>query len=236
MITLSIIIPVYNEEKTIALVLETIFKIQLPTYEIIVVNDGSTDESLKKIKSVKNKLIKIISHKTNLGKGAAVRSGIKVATGDYILIQDADLEYNPEEIPKLIKPIPFPQRQQTGLRSEGVAVYGSRFVNNQAVIPLLYFLGNKFLTFLTNLLYRTKLTDMETGYKLLPASFLKQIKLNSSHFDIEPEITAKLIKKGFKIIEIPISYKGRTHLAGKKLTVKDAVSAIINLLYYRYRS
>lgn len=228
---LSIIIPVYNEEKTINKVIEKILSIQLPCQkEIIIVDDGSSDGTRKQITDnikQKTKLVKIIFHKINQGKGAAIRSGIKMASGDYILIQDADLEYNPEEIHKLLAPV-------LSKPITPVAVYGSRFKNNQAIIPLLYLLGNKFLTFLTNILFGTNLTDMETGYKLVPAQFLKKIKLESNRFDMEPEITAKLIKNKISIIEVPITYRGRSHLAGKKLTVRDAFGAIRTLIRLRF--
>lgn len=226
MITLSIIIPVYNEEKTIAHVLETIFKIQLPSYEIIVVNDGSTDETLKKIRSVKNELIKIISHKANQGKGMAIQTGIKAASGKYILLHDADLEYDPRDLPKLMKQLPE--------KNDKVAVYGSRFMKKNVAIPLLYLWGNKFLTWLTNTIYGSSLTDMETGYKLLPAKYTKMMNLKRNRFDIEPEITIKLLQNKIKIIEVPISYNSRTRFAGKKLTPADALSAIRTIISMRY--
>lgn len=232
---LSIIVPVYNEEKTISQVLLRLINLKLSfSKEIIVVDDGSTDGTKKRMKSLEFSLpagkagiknLRVISHKYNKGKGEAVKTGIASAKGDYILIQDADLEYNPSEIPRLIKPIlndKYKRSRAFVIR----AIYGTRFKNKQAIIPLLYLLGNKLLTFITNILYGVKLTDMETGYKLLPAVFMKSIKLTSSRFDIEPEITAKLIKAGIKIVEVPISYKGRSHLAGKKLTIRDAFAAI----------
>jgi len=257
MMKLSIIIPVYNEEKTIGKVIDKLLRVKLPCRkEIIIVDDGSTDgtKEITKNQKLRTKNIKIIMHKHNQGKGAAIQSGIKKATGDYILIQDADLEYNPSEIPKLLAPIlnqkdrssvilacpESPERDPGRTRSslarmtKNIAVYGSRFIKDSATIPPLYLLGNKVLTTLTNMLYGTKLTDMETGYKLLPASFCKKSRLRSARFDIEPEITVKLIKKKIHIIEIPISYKGRTHLGGKKLTIKDAFGALKTLLYLRF--
>ena len=234
---LSIIIPAYNEEKTVKIVLSNLQKMKLQdgsNKEIIVVNDASIDETGKVLDKIKG--IKIINHKKNLGKGEAVKSGFRSAKGDLILIQDADLEYNPEEIPNLLKPLLSKPTTDNRQLTTDLAVYGSRFMNHQAIIPPLYLFGNKFLTIVTNLLYGTRLTDMETGYKLLPASFLKTIKLTNRRFDIEPEITAKQIKRGIKIIEVPISYKGRTHLAGKKLTIKDSFGAISTLLYYRFFS
>lgn len=224
---LSIIIPVYNEEKTIDTVIKKIIKLQLPCRkEIIIVNDGSTDGTAKILKSISNKNITILHHDYNLGKGAAIRSGIKQATGDYILIQDADLEYDPQEIEKLL----------TALNKSDnlTAIYGSRFILKRPQMPFFYYLGNKFLTLITNLLYGCHLTDMETGYKLLPAEWMKKINLQCNRFDLEPEITAKLIKNNYQIIEIPITYCGRSHLAGKKITIKDSFGAIITLLKYRF--
>lgn len=226
---LTIIIPVYNEEKTIGKVIDKLLGVKLPyRKEIIIVDDGSTDGTKKRIKKTQNTSIKTIFHKHNQGKGAAIQSGIKKATGDYILIQDADLEYNPQEIPQLLNAL------KRGIKKDSVAVYGSRFIKGNATIPPLYLLGNKVLTAITNMLYGTRLTDMETGYKLVPVSFFKKIKLTSHRFDIEPEITIKLIKNKVRIIEVPISYKGRTHLGGKKLTVNDAFGALKTLLYLRF--
>lgn len=273
---ISIIVPVYNEEKTISQVLEKLMRVKLSCRkELIVVNDGSCDGTNERVKSYELRIkngnkraiktprgwprfnrgvveseiaFKSIIHKRNLGKGAAVRSGIKEATGDYILIQDADLEYNPDEIPKLLKPLidkkaiktprGWPADKDSPEVKEPdrtqIAIYGSRLKNPGATIPYLYLLGNKFLTFLTNLLYGTNLTDMETGYKLLPAKLLKRINLKSNSFDIEPEITVKLMKNKVKIIEVPISYKGRNHIAGKKLTIKDAFGAVRTLISSKF--
>ncbi len=238
---LSIIIPVFNEEKTINQVLVSVSTVRLHCQkEIIVIDDGSTDETgsqISKFKSQNQSLkLKIIHHETNQGKGAAIRQGINKATGDYILIQDADLEYNPEEIPKLLTPIQSKSKNNDKRTIANIAVYGSRFANGRPVIPLLYYLGNKLLTILFNLFFSTNLTDMETGYKLLPTKFLKSLKFTSSGFDIEPEITALLVKQGVFIIEVPISYKGRSHLAGKKLTVKDAFGAVVTILKNKFLS
>ncbi len=236
---LSIVIPVFNEEETIKKVLDCLVKVKLPCRkEIIIVDDGSQDKTVSIVKKFTNsqkKTVKFIfvSHQRNFGKGKAVQTGIQKASGEYILIQDADLEYNPKEIPKLLKPIMKIDKKG---KKQKIAVYGSRFMNNQAIIPPIYYWGNKFLTFLTNIFYAVRLTDMETGYKLLPASFLKKVKLNCQNFDIEPEITAKLISNKIPIVETPISYSGRNHLAGKKLTPKDAFGAIKAIIKYRLKS
>jgi len=228
---LSILIPVFNEESTISRVLSKVEKVNIPwKKEIIVINDGSTDGTAKILstyaKTVSKNNIRIITHPTNRGKGVALQSGIKKVSGDYILIQDADLEYDPEEIPLLIGEVK---------NNPEAAVYGSRLMKKNPVMPLLYILGNRFLTFMTNFLCQTTLTDMETGYKLLPTRAAKRMQLKSSRFDIEPEITVQLVKLGIPIVEVPISYRGRSHLAGKKLTLKDAYSALFALLYFRFR-
>ncbi|OGG26733.1 hypothetical protein A2960_00995 [Candidatus Gottesmanbacteria bacterium RIFCSPLOWO2_01_FULL_39_12b] len=228
---LSIIVPVYNEEKTISSVLEKLFKVELSCKkEIVVVNDGSTDSTYKKILNFeKRNKINVINHSKNLGKGSAINSGLKQATGNYVLIQDADLEYDPSEISKLLNPI----LKEQGTNKK-IAVYGSRFLNNKIVMPFLYYLGNKLLTFLTNIICSTNLSDMETGYKLIPLDFFKKMNLRSSRFDIEPEITIKLINHKIPIIEIPINYKGRSRLSGKKLSMLDAYGALKALFRYRF--
>lgn len=236
---LSIIIPVLNEENTIEEILKKVVFAELPVgfkKEIIVVDDGSTDKSILKVNSLiknqKAKMIKLISHKKNLGKGAAVKTGIQNSKGDLIIIQDADLEYDPSYYLVLLAPFKKDKTQ---------VVYGSRLVNyplklwgsNKTVLPF-HLLANKFLTSLTNLIYGSNLTDMETGYKLFKANDLKKIHLNSNKFDFEAEITAKLLKNKIPIIEIPISIKPRTYKEGKKIGWKDGVSAIWTLMKYRF--
>jgi len=232
---LSIIIPVFNEEKTASEVLNRVNKIEIPNVEkqIIVVNDGSTDATATAVKKINLKNLIYIEHKTNLGKGAAIRSGIKNATGSYIIIQDADLEYNPKDIEKLVKPV---------LDGKSKIVYGTRlkrlpnFSREEKTFQFLsHYLGNKFLSLLTSVLYGQWITDMETCYKLFPREAVENIKLNARGFEFEPEITAKLLKKGYRILEIPITTVPRGYDQGKKLnTLKDGVKALWNLVKYRF--
>lgn len=234
---LSIIIPAYNEQNTIGKVIDSLSKVKLPVKsEVIIVNDGSTDNTASIISSEGSKLkyLRVVTHRTNLGKGAGIISGIKHASGDYILIQDADLEYNPAEIPNLLEPIL--NKPATGNRQleTGIAVYGSRFMKKGANISFLYGVGNRFLTLLTNLLYGTRLTDMETCYKLLPAKMMKNAHIYSNGFEIEPEITVTLIKQKIAIIEVPITYTSRSHFMGKKISFNDALVAMYTLLLNRF--
>jgi len=227
---LSVIIPVYNEEKTIFKVISKAKKSK--TYnvkkELIIVDDFSKDNTINILKKIKDKSIKIIYHHKNKGKGSAIRTGLKNSTGDLILIQDADLEYDPNEYSKLLKPI---------LENEAEVVYGSRLEairKSQRNMYKLHYFGNLLLTFLTNLLYNAKITDMETGYKLFKSNVIKSINLKAKRFDFEPEITAKVLKKGIKIVEVPISFVGRKFDEGKKITWKDGIAAAYYLLKYRF--
>ncbi|KKR38177.1 glycosyl transferase [Candidatus Woesebacteria bacterium RIFOXYA1_FULL_40_18] len=236
---LSIIIPVYNEEETINEILKRVAKAKLPKgveKEIVVVDDASEDKS--KLKAQKSKLqlkiqnLRLLVHKTNQGKGAAVRTGIKSVTGDIILIQDADLEYDPDDYSRLIEPI---------LLNYTEVVYGTRLKNYPLKIfgtrktPFLtHYLGNKFLTFVTNLLYGDGLSDMETCYKVFTKSIAKRLKLKSNRFEFEPEITAKILKMGYKIYEVPIKIKPRGYEEGKKITWKDGFIALWTLIKYRF--
>jgi glycosyltransferase involved in cell wall biosynthesis len=234
---LSIIIPVFNEEKTISQVLERVARLSLNPVEkeIVVVDDGSKDNTLQKIRDFQavNDSIKVISHPKNLGKGAAVKTGIKNATGDYILIQDADLEYDPRYIPELLKPI---------ISGRTRVVYGTRlkrfpnFLRDERTFRFfLHYLGNRFLSLLTSILYGQWITDMETGYKIFPREAFRDTKLNSHGFEIEPEITAKLAKKGYRILEVKIKTNPRGYDEGKKLdTVRDGVRALWTLAKYRF--
>lgn len=230
---LSIIVPVYNEEKTISKIMECLEKLSIPsvTKEVIVVDDGSTDSTRKNLSKIK--WPKIVFHEKNQGKGAAVKTGIKKSSGDYIIIQDADLEYDPEYIKILVKPI---------LEGKAKVVYGTRlkrmpnFTAEERTFQfLIHYLGNRFLSFVTSVLYGQWITDMETCYKLFPKIALNGVRLNARGFEFEPEITAKLMKKGYKIIEIPISAKPRGYDEGKKLhTIRDGTKAFWSILKYRF--
>ncbi len=217
----------YNEEKTTTKIIKRVVKVRLPIKrEIIVVDDGSTDNTPKKLEEIKKrfKKIKIIRHKKNKGKGSAIRTALKYTKGNIIGIQDADLEYNPSEYKKLLKPI---------LNKKVKVVYGSRFKKGKNKKNLFYY-GNRFLSFITSLLYFSKITDMETCYKIFRKEILKDINLKAKRFDIEPEITAKILKKGYKIKEIPISYNPRSTKKGKKIKFSDGFSVIFTLVKYRF--
>jgi dolichol-phosphate mannosyltransferase len=241
---LSIIIPVFNEEKTILEMLRRVVNVKIPEVEkqIIVINDGSTDATASVISNFLASLrsgqfqipnFKLLSHDKNQGKGAAVRAGIENAAGDYIIIQDADLEYNPKDIKKLIKPI---------VEGKSEVVYGTRLkrlpsFSREERTPqfLLHYVGNKFLSLLTSILYGQWITDMETCYKVFPKNALDNINLNSRRFDFEPEITAKILKKGYGILEIPITTTPRGYDQGKKLnTIRDGTIALWTLIKYRF--
>ncbi len=230
--TISIIVPVYNEEKTIADILNKLLQVELGIKkEIIIIDDGSSDNSRKIISSFikKNKGRKtnfILKSKENGGKGTAIREGIAIAGGDIITIQDADLEYNPEEFKILIKPI---------LEGKEKVVYGSRFLKEHKPLYKIYFMGNKFLTLLTQILYNSRITDMETCYKVFHKDVIKNINLKAKKFDFEPEVTAKILKRGIRINEIPISYSPRSIEEGKKINWKDGIQAILVLMYLRFR-
>ena len=230
---ISIILPVYNEEKTIYKILDKLKKINLGIKkEIIIINDGSEDNSKNIIerhikKQKKNNNIEYeFKTKENAGKGSAIKEGIKLATGGIITIQDADLEYNPEDYKKLIKPI---------MQNKAKVVYGSRFLKEHKPMYKIYFLGNKFLSVLTKILYNSKITDMETCYKVFKAEIIKNMHIKANKFDFEPEITARILKQGIKIKEIPISYNPRSIEEGKKINWKDGLIAIWTLIYWKFK-
>ncbi len=229
---LSIVIPAYNEAKTIHLILDKIKEVQLVQNiekEIIIVNDCSKDETENAIlnyqKNNSELNIQYRKHEKNQGKGAALHTGIKEASGDWIIIQDADLELSPQEYNRLLEPI---------LAGETAVVYGSRFQQTNRNIPRKARLANRFLTWLTNRLFRGRITDMETAYKLFRAELLQEFRLKRVSFDFEPEITAKILKAGYHIHEIPVAYHPRTSYEGKKIGWQDGVEAIWTLLICRF--
>ncbi|HEX3050587.1 MAG TPA: glycosyltransferase family 2 protein [Aggregatilineaceae bacterium] len=223
---LSVIIPCYNEKSTIEEIIRRVRAVELAD-EIVIVDDGSTDGTRDILATIDpSDDLKIVLHERNQGKGAAVRTGFQTATGDIFLIQDADLEYDPRDYPALLKPI-----------EEGVSkvVYGSRFLGGpRKAMFFWHMIGNHFLTFTTNVLYDSILSDMETCYKVFRAEVVRDMKLRSRRFEFEPEITAKVLKRGHRIYEVPISYAGRERWEGKKITWKDGFTALWTLIRYRF--
>ncbi len=220
---LSVIIPVYNEVSTLKDILEKICSVDVDK-EIIVVDDGSSDGTVGLLSEIEGKDIKIIYCAKNRGKGAAFLTGIENARGEFVIPQDADLEYNPQDYVALV---------DYALKNNLAIVYGSRFLKTWRTTSFWHYLVNKSLTTFTNILFGSALTDMETCYKLVRLDLIKKLNLSSSRFEIEPEITAKILKQGYKITEIPISYKSRFYHQGKKIGWRDGISSIFCLLKLR---
>jgi glycosyltransferase involved in cell wall biosynthesis len=222
---LSVVMPVYNERDTIEEIIPRVLAVPV-RIELIVVDDGSKDgtrDLLAKLKEQYN--FRLILQPQNGGKGAAIRRGFEDVTGDLVIIQDADLEYSPEEYPDLISLI---------CQGRADVVYGSRFLGRHRVFLFTHYAGNRLLTFITNVLYNTMLTDMETCYKVMRREVLKSFTLQSNGFGIEPELTAKIFKRGYRVYEVPITYDGRGYEEGKKITWRDGVVALWVLLKYRF--
>lgn len=222
---LSVVMPVYNEAGTIEEIIRRVLSVPVRV-ELIVVDDGSTDGTRDTIARLQQTLgFKYLPQAVNMGKGAAVRRGFAEMTGDIAVIQDADLEYSPEEYPELIELI---------CQGKADVVYGSRFLGRHRAFMFSHYIGNKALTLVTNVLYDTMLTDMETCYKVMRAEVVRSIRLRSNGFGIEPELTAKIFKRGYKVFEVPITYDGRGYDAGKKIGWRDGLVALWLLLRYRF--
>jgi glycosyltransferase involved in cell wall biosynthesis len=223
---LSVIIPVYNEVESIHEIIKRVLDTKL-AWEIILVDDGSIDGTRELLKEMDGKgNVRVILHEKNQGKGAAVRTGFDAARGDVLLIQDADLEYDPRDYPTLIKPL-----------EEGMAdvVYGSRFLGGpRRVVMFWHMVANYLLTFMTNILYNTILSDMETGYKVFRRKVIEGMPLHAKRFDFEPEFTAKILKRKYRIFEVPITFNPRDYSQGKKIKLKDAFEAVWTLFKYRF--
>jgi glycosyltransferase involved in cell wall biosynthesis len=222
---LSVVMPVYNERDTIESMVARVLAVPAVRIELIVVDDGSTDGTTDILRGLQATHGFNLLLKENGGKGSALRRGFREVTGDLVVIQDADTEYSPEEFPELIELI---------CQGRADVVYGSRFLGRHRVFLFTHYLGNLFLTLLTNVLYNTMLTDMETCYKAMRVEVLRSFKLESDGFGIEPELTAKIFKRGYRVYEVPITYDGRGYDEGKKITWRDGVVALWVLIKYRF--
>jgi glycosyltransferase involved in cell wall biosynthesis len=226
---ISVVIPCYNEASTIARLISAVHGAPVENLEVIVVDDGSTDGTADLLRgNLHDQVDKVIIHERNQGKGAALRSGISAAAGDIVIIQDADLEYDPQEYPRLVQPI---------LDSKADVVYGSRFFGHEPhrVLFFWHYVGNRFLTLLSNMFTNLNLSDMETGYKVFRREVVQKIKIEENRFGFEPEVTAKIARiPGIRIYEVGISYYGRTYAEGKKINWKDGVRAIFCILKYGF--
>jgi glycosyltransferase involved in cell wall biosynthesis len=224
--SLSVVVPVFNERATVAEIIRRVRAVQVPlAVDVIVVDDGSTDGTDQVLAAIADSTVRVVTHDRNRGKGAAVRTGLERATGDLVLVQDADLEYDPDDWPQLLDPV---------LKGKAQVVYGSRFTGARKNMLILHWIGNRFLSLVTNLLYATTLSDMETCYKLFDRRVLEGITIVSDRFEFEPEITAKVLRRGFRIFEVPVSYAGREPDEGKKITWRDGLGALKALVKYRF--
>jgi len=222
---LSVVMPVYNERQTVEEIIERVLCVPVRV-ELIVVDDCSTDGTRDILQRLQEqRRFKLLLQERNQGKGAALRRGFQEVSGEVVVIQDADLEYSPEEYPELIDLI---------CSGRADVVYGSRFLGRHRVFMFTHYLGNRLLTGITNVLYNTMLTDMETCYKVMRAEVLRSMTLQSNGFGIEPELTAKIFKRRYRVYEIPITYDGRGYEEGKKITWRDGITALWTLLKYRF--
>ncbi len=225
---LSVIVPIFNERNTVVEIMRRMRAVDLPIErEFVLVDDGSTDGTRQVLQQLGDSTARVVTHPKNQGKGAAIRTGLEHVTGDLVLIQDADLEYDPEDWPKLLAPV---------FRGKATVVYGSRFTGERRNMLFLHWMGNRMLSLTTNVLYNTTLSDMETCYKLFDRRVLEGITIRSDRFDFEPEITAKVLRQGVRIYEVPISYTGREFDEGKKITWRDGFAALYALVKFRFVS
>jgi len=224
--TLTVLMPVFNEQATLAEIIRRVRQVDVGlTLELIIVDDGSSDGTNKILRTLEDSTVRVIAHQKNQGKGAALRTGLAHANGDIVVIQDADLEYDPEDWPALLAPI---------LKGKASVVYGSRFTGQRKNMLPLHWAGNRLLSLVTNVLYSSTLSDMETCYKAFDRRVLKDLTVVSNRFDFEPEITAKVLRRGYRIYEVPISYAGREFDEGKKITWRDGVGALKALVKFRF--
>ncbi len=224
--TLTVLMPVFNEQSTVKEIVSRCLLVELPlAVELVVVDDGSSDDTGEVLKGLVGPQVRVLSHPKNQGKGAALRTGLAAATGDLVIIQDADLEYDPSDWRTLLEPV---------LAGRASVVYGNRFAGRGQNMSGLHWLGNRFLSMVTSLLYAKRLHDMETCYKLFDRRVLAPIHVVSDRFDFEPEITAKVLRQGFDIVEVPISYAGREFHEGKKITWRDGIGALRALVRFRF--
>jgi glycosyltransferase involved in cell wall biosynthesis len=224
--TMTVIMPVFNERSTVAEIIRRVRSAEVPVVvDVVVVDDGSTDGTEDVLHAIADSTVRVVRHDRNSGKGSAIRTGLRQATGDLVIIQDADLEYDPDDWPALLEPI---------LKRKAHVVYGSRFTGARKNMLVLHWIGNRFLSLVTNVLYATTLSDMETCYKVFDRRVLEGITITSDRFEFEPEITAKVLRKGFRIYEVPISYAGREPEEGKKITWRDGFVALWALVKFRF--
>ena len=224
--TLTVLMPVFNEQATLAEIIRRVRQVDVGlTLELIIVDDGPSDGTNKILRTLEDSTVRVIAHEKNQGKGAALRTGLAHANGDIVVIQDADLEYDPEDWPALLAPI---------LKGKASVVYGSRFTGQRKNMLPLHWAGNRLLSLVTNVLYSSTLSDMETCYKAFDRRVLKDLTVVSNRFDFEPEITAKVLRRGYRIYEVPISYAGREFDEGKKITWRDGVGALRALVKFRF--